>query len=356
MNPARGGLSASVRSLVPALAALGHPSEVVCLDAPQEIFLRPLPFAVHALGPTRLGYGFAPRLLPWLRAHVRQFDAVLVHGLWQYHGLATDRALRPAGSPPGFIFPHGMLDPWFKRQYPLKHVKKSLYWWLFERRILRHAAAVLFTCEEERRLARTSFGGSSYRERVVAFGTAAPPDHPAPQQEAFFQREPALRGRPYWLFLGRLHRKKGVDLLLEAYGDIAARLAVPAGTVFWPGMLEGDAKWGALRAAEVFVLPSHQENFGIAVVESLACRTPVLISDQVNIWREIAGDGVGLVEPDTVAGVVRLLGRWITLDAAAKRAMRAAAAESFQRRYEVGAAARSLVATLQASLPPGLSP
>ena len=331
-----------------------------------------MPAPVHALGPPFLGYGYSHRLLPWLKAHVREFDAVIVHGLWQYHGLAVHRASRQPDAPPYFVFSHGMLDPWFKHRYPLKHLKKSMYWWLGERRILVDAAAVLFTCEEERRLARPSFPASSYAERVVAFGTATPPTNISAQQQAFFERVPSLRDRPYWLFLGRIHPKKGVDLLIDAYGQLAAQAPLPhlviagpcadtgylqqlqdraaaccpAGKVEWPGMLNGEVKWGALRGAEVFVLASHQENFGIAVVESLACGTPVLISNQVNIWREIAADGAGLVEPDTAEGTFRLLGRWQTLDNDARRAMRAAAAKSFVERYEVGAASRSLAATI----------
>jgi glycosyltransferase involved in cell wall biosynthesis len=265
-----------------------------------------------------------------------------------------------------------MLDPWFKHRYPLKHLKKSAYWWPFERRVLCDAAAVLFTCEEERRLARTSFPGSSYEEQVVAFGTAAPPENIPAQRAAFFDHTPAVRDQRYWLFLGRIHPKKGVDLLIDAYGRLARQTSLPhlviagpcadagylrqlqdraaaccpAGQVEWPGMLNGDVKWGALRAAEAFVLPSHQENFGIAVVEALACGTPVLISHPVNIWREIAEDGAGLVEPDTAEGTERLLARWLALDENTRRSMRATARESFLRRYEIGAAARSLVAAL----------
>lgn len=380
MNPALGGLSACVQSLVPALAALGHASEIACLDRADAPFLPQIPAPVHALGPGRSGYAYAPRLRPWLDASVRRFDVVIVHGLWQYHGLAVHGALAPPGSPPCYIFAHGMLDPWFKRQYPLKHVKKVIYWWLAERRILRGAAAVLFTCEEERRLAPQSFAGSSYRQRVVTFGTAAPPDDAAAQQAAFGSAHPELPGRPFWLFLGRIHPKKGADLLIDAYGRLAAsspglpRLVMagpcaeadylralqaraaaccPPDTVCWPGMLTGAVKWGALREAEVFVLPSHQENFGIAVVEALACGTPVLISDQVNIWREIVGDGAGLAEPDTAEGTYRLLQRWHALDAGTARRMRPAAAASFVQRYEIGAVARSLLAVLQESARPG---
>ena len=77
------------------------------------------------------------------------------------------------------------------------------------------------------------------------------------------------------------------------------------------GMLSGAAKWGALYGCEAFVLPSHQENFGIAVVEALACGRPVLISDQVNIWREIVEDGAGIAEADTEEGVEKLLRRFL---------------------------------------------
>lgn len=378
MNPAHGGLSASLGSLVPALAALGHGSEIVCLDAPDEPFLAAVTATVHALGPVRAGYGYSPRLSPWLRAECARFDAVIVHGLWQYHGRAAHQVLAVRGAPPYFVFPHGMLDPWFRRQYPLKHLRKWFYWWLAERPLLRSARAVLFTCEEERRLARLSFPGSTYRERVVAFGIAAPAGDPAAQRAAFLAAHPALADRAYWLFLGRIHPKKGVDLLLEAYARLAGkrislpRLVVagpcaddaylrqlqsraaascPAGAVHWPGMLTGDLKWGALRAAEVFVLPSHQENFGIAVTEALACGTPVLLSDQVNIWREIAADGAGLVQPDTAAGTFGLLARWQGFDPGIRDGMRQAARDSFHRRYEIGAAARSLVAEMFPSLP-----
>ena len=378
MNPALGGLSAYLFSITPAVAALGHSSEIVCLDDPGESFLSTVPVPVHALGPARLGYAYAPGLRPWLQAEVARFDAVVVHGLWQYHGLAMQQVFAHRATPPYFVFSHGMLDPWFKRQYPFKHLKKSLYWWLAERRVLRGAAAVLFTGEEERRLARESFAGSSYAERVVTFGTAAPPDDATGQLAAFFHRMPELRDTPYWLFLGRIHPKKGADLLIEAYARLTAgggawpRLVMagpcadaaylaqlqahaaahcPAGAVRWPGMLRDETKWGALRAAEAFVLPSHQENFGIAVAEALACGTPVLISDQVNIWREVTGDGAGLAGPDTADGTFDLLNQWSALDAGTRRQMRATARRTFLSRYEIGAGARSLMNVLQGPQP-----
>jgi glycosyltransferase involved in cell wall biosynthesis len=100
-------------------------------------------------------------------------------------------------------------------------------------------------------------------------------------------------------------------------------------------MLRGDAKWGAFYAAEAFVLPSHQENFGIAVAEALACGRPVLLSDKVNIAADIAEDGAGLMEADTADGTERLLERWIALRDEEREAMAARALDCFQARYDM---------------------
>jgi glycosyltransferase involved in cell wall biosynthesis len=170
------------------------------------------------------------------------------------------------------------------------------------------------------------------------------------------------------LFLGRLHPKKGCDLLLSAFAQVAAAhpkqqlvMAGPADPAYlailqaqaktmgiehrvhWTGMVKGDAKWGALYACDAFVLPSHQENFGIAVVEALACGKPVLISDKVNIWREIAQDGCGLVKRDTLAGTTQLLQAWFALSTACRTAMEAHARQTFGQRYTVNASAHSLI-------------
>jgi glycosyltransferase involved in cell wall biosynthesis len=105
--------------------------------------------------------------------------------------------------------------------------------------------------------------------------------------------------------------------------------------VHWVGMLLGDAKWGAFAACDAFILPSHQENFGIAVAEALACGRPVLISDQINIAPEIAADGCGLVEPDTVAGTIRLLERWLALSLEHRKQMGDQALATFAIRYDM---------------------
>jgi glycosyltransferase involved in cell wall biosynthesis len=129
---------------------------------------------------------------------------------------------------------------------------------------------------------------------------------------------------------------------LERLGELA-RETCPPHSVSFVGMLKGQDKWAALCAAEAFALTSHQENFGIAVVEALACATPVLISDKVNIWREIEADGAGLVAPDTLEGSTQLLLRWLSLRASDRNLMKERARACFASRFAVERVAEVLV-------------
>lgn len=374
LDPATGGPTEVVRVLLnygPAECS----QEVVTLDDPEAPFLREFAFPVHALGPRTSVYGRNDRLVPWLKANRRRFDGVVVHGMWQFTGYAVWRTM--GGRVPYMVFPHGMLDPYFKHAFPKKHLKKWLYWLPVEYWVLRGASRVLFTCKPEAELAAQSFWLHRWNACVVPFGTTPPVDDSASQksqQEAFFELCPLARGRRFLLFLGRIDRKKGCDLLVDAFVKLASRdpeldlvMAGPdpqnwrselereaqtagvASRIHWPGMLLGDAKWGAFRAAEAFVLPSHQENFGIAVAEALACAKPVLLSDKVNIAAEIAADGAGLMEPDTVVGTERLLERWIAVPPAERQAMAARARECFHRRYDMRENAKTIVRLFEKS-------
>jgi len=373
LDPRTGGPGAALRALTPMLQRLGHETVVVTLDPPSTPHRRLPGGKVVPLGPALGSYRFARSLESWLEKHIAWFDAVIVHGLWQYPGPCVRRVAVRHGVP-YYVYPHGMLDPWFRRAHPGRHLKKWLYWQFAERHVLRDAEAVLFTCEEERRLARGTFAPYLCAERVVAYGSAELPDDVQAQDDAWFSAHPELRARPYWLFLGRIHGKKGLDLLLHAWleqetaqpGGPALVIAGPAEdaelerrlrekaaateagrSVIWAGLVTGPAKWGALRHAEAMVLPSHQENFGVAVAESLAAGTPVLLSNRVNIWREITQDGAGFVRPDDAAGTAALLAAWRRLSVREREAMRDKARRCHARRFRLEAVAHSFLKTIR---------
>lgn len=365
LNPAAGGPTESVRVLL-SYGPIGYTGEVVTLDDPTAPYLKQFDFPVHALGPTRTKYGFNTKLLPWLKANRSRFDGVVVNGLWQYCGYAAWRAL--AGNTPYVVFTHGMLDPYFKHAFPLKHIKKWLYWVPAEYRVLRDAYRVLFTCKAEKRLAEQSFWLHKWTPFVVPYGASGPPSNPERLRESFYQQCPGLRDKRFLLFLGRIHRKKGCDLLIDAFAQVAHEdpelelvMAGPdqqqwtaelknmaqrfgvANRVHWPGLLLGEAKWGAFFASEAFILPSHQENFGIAVAEALGCGTPVLLADKVNIAEDIADDNAGLIEPDTQEGTINLLRRWMSMSPEEKAVMSRQAVACFHRRYDMKENAKAII-------------
>jgi glycosyltransferase involved in cell wall biosynthesis len=381
VNPEDGGPIEGIKQVSRVHQEAGHTVHIVSLDSPDDPGVANCPLKVHALGPVRGKFGYSPGLVPWLQQHAPHYDAVIVNGIWQYNSLGVYRALHH-GPTPYYVFPHGMLDPWFKRAYPLKHLKKWLYWPWAEYQVLRNAKAVCFTCEEERRLARKSFWLYRCNERVVAYGTAPPAGNLESQKRLFHERFPETQGKRLVLFLGRIHPKKGCDLLIQAFQNVLASLRTGAAVsetlhlviagpdqagwsadlkrlttslcinhrVTWTGMLAGDLKFGALHAAEAFVLPSHQENFGIAAAEALSCGLPVLISNKVNIWREVEEDRAGLVDSDDLAGTDRLLQRWLSLNASEQNAYRAHARRCFAERFEITRAANSLLDVLTPAL------
>lgn len=374
LNPAYGGPAEAIRQISSALTRMGHRIEVVTLDGVGDPWVSGFPGVVHALGPSIGKYRYNKRLIPWLKIHSRDYHAVLVHGIWQFQSYGTWLAAR-SDSTPYFVFIHGALDPWFKRAYPLKHVKKWLYWPWADYRVLRDAQAVLFTSDGERMLASRSFWLYQANDVVVDYGILDPGGDPHGQREHFFRNYPATRNKRLLLFLSRIHQKKGCDLLIEAFAKLAVRdralhlvmagpdqegwqrklvdLARTRGVedrITWTGMLTGDMKWGAFHAAEVFVLPSHSENFGIVIAESLACGVPVLISNKVNIWREIVQDGAGFAEPDTLEGTVALLERWLCLSADELHQMRDRARVCYEDRFEIQQTAKKLASVIEQSL------
>jgi len=365
LSPADGGPPENLRQLARGFRDIGVTVEVLSQDAPDAAYLNLYPIPVHAIGPARTSYGYSRKLLAWLKAHACEYDGIVVEGVWQYYGLAVRAAVQ--GRVPYIVFTHGMLDPWFQQTYPLKHIKKYVYWLAAQYSVLRDAFRVVFTTEMEEDLASRSFWPNIWKSEVVPLGTNRPEGDPANQKELFYEACARVRGRRFLLFLGRIHEKKGCDLLIEAFSRVCdedpgldlvmagpdqvglraklEQLAAERGIgtrVHWPGMLQGDRKWGAFYACDAFILPSHQENFGIAIAEAIACAKPVLISNKINIWHYVTEDKVGFVEDDTAEGTERLLRSWLSLTPDAKQAMVLRTEASFEKRFSMRSCALAL--------------
>lgn len=257
-------------------------------------------------------------------AWVGRSDIVHVHGLWHALGWLAMRSARRAGVP-FVVHPHGMLDPY---SLGVRAWRKRLYWRLIEGANLRAARRWIFTTEEEHVLAESMVGPAPMAE-VIALGAEDPPEGCI---RGVLRREalalyPRLRDRRVLLYFGRVHEKKGLHRLVAAFAELRRRLPdalllVVGGSeerylqrirsdiatlgleddVQFTGLLEGRAKWAAIAAADVFALPSMQENFALAVAEVMKLGVPVVISDRVNLASRVMQAGAGRVLPPEDAG------------------------------------------------------
>jgi glycosyltransferase involved in cell wall biosynthesis len=264
---------------------------------------------------------------------------VHIHALWEEIQHQAARIANNRGVP--YLFtPHGMLDPWSLAQ---SRVKKQLYMLWRLNRDLNRAAAIHLTSDAER----------DHVQRIVArsklfvepLGVDLSEFESLPARGTFRQRYPQLAGRKLVTFLGRIHREKGLELLVPAIAqlrrarpelDVALVIVGPDSQgyratvekliadegdtlrddrVLFTGMLQGADRVAALVDSDLFALPSFHENFGLSVIEALACRVPVVISDEVNIHQEIARARVGGVTSCAVEPLVIELERWLSDEA-----------------------------------------
>jgi glycosyltransferase involved in cell wall biosynthesis len=376
LDPEKGGVGEAVRLIISGLEKQGIHSEVVTLDHPDNNFCTNDSFAIFALGPQKGSWQYSKKLIPWLITNLQNYEGVILHGLWLYNSYALGKVFSIAKKKPLlygrgdnkfpklFVMPHGMLDPYFQKsaRRKLKAIRNWAYWKLIERKTVNNADGLLFTCEQEKLLARQSFRPYSPKlEIIVGLGVDEPPAYTSAMQLAFSNRCERPIDTPYLLYLGRVNEKKGVDILIEAYADICDSItSIPAlviagpelespfgrkikkivlendtlkNKIYFTGMLSGDAKWGAFYGSDAFILPSHQENFGIAVVEAMACGKPVLISNQVNIWREIQESGGGLIGSDTKEYTIKILQDWHVLSDIEKTKMNLNARRTFENHF-----------------------
>jgi glycosyltransferase involved in cell wall biosynthesis len=259
-------------------------------------------------------FKYSRPLASWLSANIRNFDLAHIHAVFNHSSVAASQACRKVGVP-YIIRPLGTLDPWSMTQ---KSLRKRLFWQVSGKAMLRDASAVHYTSEVEK-LSTEGLLGLNHG-KVIALGIEA--KHSNTNGRMFPE--------PYVLVLSRLHPKKGLDVLIDAFlslvqkeklgnwrlviaGDgpsdyvskLKAAASVEPDRIVFTGWLEEDRKHAVMSGASLLALPSHQENFGLCVMEALAHSVPVLVSPNVNLAAEIVAANAGWVaaiDKDALAG------------------------------------------------------
>ncbi len=351
-----GGPAVSVPRLASALAARGVESRLATLDYPEHGPQTPVPGAALTSLPTtslnRLGRGWSPAFHHALAELARQgLDVLHNHGLWMFPNHYA-RQVAVAANIPLVISPRGMVEQWSLGR---SRWKKWLVWHAFEKANLARAALFHATSHEE----AASIRALGFRQPIAMIpnGIEIPEAGATGDRALLEQKFPELRGRRWLLFLSRLHPKKGVLELLRVWQRLHARfpdwqlvLAGPdldgysatvlaavndlqlAGRVTITGMLSGAVKASAWAGAELFVLPTHSENFGISVAEALAHGCPALTTHGAP-WRSLIEHRCGWWIEMTESALAAALPAALQLPAEERRAMGARGRDWMQRDF-----------------------
>jgi len=259
-------------------------------------------------------YGFSLGLSGWIRRNLGNYDLVHLHAFFSYVPVPLVYYAKKY-KVPYIIRPSGELSSWSLKK---GRIKKELYFSLFGGHCLNTASALHLTSEDERVAARRLAPGTPCV--VIPLGTDTFTEEEFPRRGGFRKKYPMLDHKLLIVFLSRLDHKKGLDRLLSAISALAMRrhnfAVVVAGSgereyedqvhdlvlahglkekVIFTGFVQGQDKIDLLRDADVFVLPSYDENFGIAVIEAMAVGVPVVISNNVGIHHAVTEYGAGLV-------------------------------------------------------------
>lgn len=346
LDPKLGGPQIVVAQLAAAQAHLGEQVDIVAYhDGDRQPQTEQALRGIHGLEkvaqhwldpPLGLERLLARGVRSTLNSTISRYDIVHVHGVWDPILLAAAAAARQR-SVPYVVTPHGMLDPWCLQQH---RFKKWLAMKIAYGRMLDHAAFLHVLNDDEANLVRPLNLQSP--SIVVPNGVNMDEVEPLPPRGQFRKRNPQLNSRPFLLFLGRLHYKKGLDLLADAYA-MAVKRNLPAdlvvagpddGALFdfqqrianyqlnnrvhVVGPIYGPQKFEALCDATAFVLPSRQEGFSMAITEALAARVPVIITENCH-FPQVSQVNAGVVIRLDTAELADAMLALVTDPAAQKR-------------------------------------
>lgn len=358
IDPTAGGPTAAFTGLVTAQAAAGLSVAAIATyrdgadTSPREAIAR-AGVDLRLVGPARPPLDTHPDLAAAIDAGVADADVVHVHTLWEQAQHLAARSATRQGKP-FVIRPAGMLTHW-----SLAHSRWKKWAYLRWRMAghLRRATAVHFTTELERRQSAGVRLGSP--PIVEPNGVDLAEFEHLPPRGSFRAKHPAIGGRPVVAFLGRIFPGKGVEHLVPAIADLAGRGLDPVllvigpdgdrafraevdaaiaargigGRVVFAGMLKGREKVAALADADLFCLPSHHENFGIAAVEALAAGLPAIVSTDVGVHADITAAGAGSAVPRDPGRIADELAAWLG-DEPRRRAAGARARAFVRERYD----------------------
>ncbi len=336
LNPEYGGPSRAIIDSSIILNLNGIDVDILTCDNPKQSFFKSKKIKVINMGPSLLGtYWFSFKLFYWLIKNRKKYDSFIVHGIWQFKTLIASLLLKKNY----YVFLHGQLDPFFKKNF-IKTLKKKLYWILIEKKNLLNAKYLLLTSKGEKQtLKKTFVNTDKMKKKIIKYGIIKPVINKKELTKIFYKKFKNFKEKKFYLFLGRFHEKKGCEIIIESVNNLKNSfndLVLMAGPlnnslyeekinslikkynlenkIIISNGLFNNLKWAAIQECKAMLLPSHGENFGVSLVESLCFSRPVLTTNKVNIYKDILHYNAGLVSNNTVKSFTKILKKFDNYD------------------------------------------
>lgn len=301
-------------------------------------------------------YRFSFELIFWLYKNKNNYKYIIIHSIWQFPTLLARFMIKNRY----FVYLHGSLDPYFSTEF-FKKLKKQIYWYLFEYKNLQKSISVILTSNgEKQNLKKTFVETKKFKKKVIKYGIFKKKINKEKIKKKFLNKFKFLKDQSYYLYLGRFHKKKGIDIIIKAVNKIRKKinskilLMGPYENLHYKEYLEklvkkyelenkiffsnaryDDLKWGAILSSKAMILSSHGENFGISLIESISLGKPILITNKVNIYKEILKFKSGFVSKDNVNSFSRMILNYENLSIKEKKEMTRNSLICFKKNFDL---------------------
>ena len=334
LDPEYGGPPAAIVDSTIALNRIGFKVDIVTHDNKESQFVKIKNTTIHNLGPSLLGdYNLNFKFTKWLIQNRSKYDLFIVHGLWQFNTLAARLFLKKKY----YVFVHGQLDPSYKKFF-FNKIKKFIYWNLIEKKNLKDSKFILLTNKKEKDLLNDTYVNTKgLKKKVVGYGILEPKYDTSKVKKIFYKKFKSLKDKDFYIYLGRFHNKKGCEIIMNAVKYFSLRkkpinvLMCGSNNIYkkylqkiskdlniekniiWSNFLKNDIKLGALLSSKAMLLPSYGENFGVALVEAMACGIPVLTTNKVNIYNYIIENNAGYISSPNNVNFIKIINKFENL-------------------------------------------
>ena len=309
---------------------------------------------IIALNDSIFKYGISLKLIFWLYQNKNNYNLFIIHGLWQFITLLS-RIIIPNKY---LVFTHGMLDPYFKSE-KFKSFKKKIYWNIFEKKNLLKAKFVLLnSIKGKKQINNTFVKTNGIKFKLINYGIYPKDINFKKNKLKFYSKFKFLKNYKLIVYIGRIHPKKGLDILIDAFekidnkryilliaGDINNKYAKAliqkvknknnSKKIIFANFLKGEIKWGAISNAASTILPSHGENFGVSIAESLLAGTPVICSNKVGTSKQIKESNAGIIVKNNKLSLYQGIMKFINLSQKQKEKLSKNSITCFNKNFNI---------------------